>query len=153
MKYLIRSVKYFFYLLVILTLVLAGLVAFGVAEADVSKLFVNGYNSLWQIGVFLLVMSLIYPHFGFTTKPVHLAGSEEEVEPLVRKVMEERGYVLTSKEGGRMTYRKKGAVSRVLRICEDPIIFTRTVMGYDAEGLSRDLTRLVSAIEYQQQEL
>ena len=67
MKYIIRSLKYFCYLIIILTLIILALVLTGFVEADLSKMFVNGYDSLWQIALIMLAFALIYPRFGFST--------------------------------------------------------------------------------------
>ena len=49
MKYIVRSLKYYCYLLLLLVIIIAALVLTGFVEADLSKMFVNGYDSLWQI--------------------------------------------------------------------------------------------------------
>ena len=94
MKYIIRALKYFCYLAVFLTLVIGALVLTGFVEADLSKMFVNGYDSLWQMALVLLVLSLIYPRFGFSTRTAHIYGSTEELQPVVGQVMERIGYRL-----------------------------------------------------------
>ena len=42
MKYIIRSLKYYCYLMILLTLIILALVLTGFVEADLSKMFVNG---------------------------------------------------------------------------------------------------------------
>lgn len=153
MKYLVRSVKYFFYLLIILILVIVALIAFKVVEADITAIFKDGWRSVGNILIMLMVFSAIYPRYGFTSRGCRLAGATDEVEPLVRKVMEAQGYVLTSRDGDDMVFRKKDFVSRTVKMWEDAVTFTRSATGYDVEGLSRHLTRLISAIEAQQEEL
>ena len=147
MKYLLRSVKYFFYLMVILTLIIAALIACGMVESDISQIFVNGYDSLWQIALLMAVFAAIYPRFGFSTRTARVLGSDEEVAPHVIKVMEEHGYQLETRDGADMTFRKKGAVSRAFKMWEDRLTFIRRASGYDVEGLTRDLARVVAAIE------
>ena len=44
MKYIIRSLKYFCYLVIILALILVALVLTGFVEADLSKMFIHGYD-------------------------------------------------------------------------------------------------------------
>lgn len=151
MKYLLRSVKYFFYMALILALVIVALIAFKVVEADISAIFVDGWKSLWKIGVMLLFFALVYPRFGFGTRAVHLKGATEEIEPLVKQVMTGHGYVLASQTGDDMVFRRKGGFSRAVKMWEDSMTFTRSAYGYDAEGLSRDLSKLVSAIEAKQE--
>ena len=54
MKYIIRALKYFCYLIVLLAVIILALVLTGFVEADLSKMFVNGYDSLWQIALIML---------------------------------------------------------------------------------------------------
>ncbi|MCQ2182664.1 MAG: hypothetical protein MJY89_04575 [Bacteroidales bacterium] len=147
MKYLVRSAKYFIYLLVILAVVILALVAFKVVDSDISAMFVNGYDSLWQIAAVAAFFSLIYPRVGFTVRKVMAPGSAEETAPVVKAVMEGRGYELEKSDGETMTFRKRSPVTRALKMWEDRISFEKTITGYDAEGLTKDLVRIVSAIE------
>lgn len=151
MKYLLRSVKYFFYMALVLALLIVVLIALKVVEADISMIFADGWNSIWKIAVMLLVFSIAYPRFGFGTRIAHLNGATDEVEPLVMKVMDNHGYVLAKKTGEDMVFRKKDGFSRALKMWEDAVTFTRSVPGYEVEGLSRDLARIVASVESQQE--
>ena len=110
MKYFIRSVKYFFYLLVILAIIITVLVLAGFVEADISKIFINGYDSLWQICLIMAVFAAIYPKFGFSSRTAHLYGAPEDIRPTLIRVMELHGYRLekedgeVAREGGRGSY-------------------------------------------------
>lgn len=147
MKYIIRALKYFCYLAVFLTLVIGALVLTGFVEADLSKMFVNGYDSLWQMALVLLVLSLIYPHFGFSTRTAHIFGSAEELQPVVGQVMERIGYRLEGALDGGWTFRRRSPVSRALKMWEDRITVKTSGAGLEIEGLSRDLPRIVGALE------
>ena len=147
MKYIIRSLKYYCYLIVLLTLIILALVLTGFVEADLSQMFVNGYDSLWQIALIMLAFAAIYPRFGFTKRTVHLYGSPEELRPDVMRVMEVLGYKLESEKEGSFCFRRRSGLSRVLKMCEDRITLTCTGAGLEAEGLTRDLMRVVSALE------
>ncbi|MBQ6556856.1 MAG: hypothetical protein IJL86_04860, partial [Bacteroidales bacterium] len=65
MRYFIRSVKYFVQLMVILTLIIVILVVAKVVDSDISKIFVNGYDSLWQIALLMAAFAAIYPRLGY----------------------------------------------------------------------------------------
>ena len=147
MKYLIRSLKYFCFLIIILTLIILALVLTGFVEADLSKMFVNGYDSLWQMALIMLVFALIYPRFGFSKRTAHLSGSPEVVRPDVVRVMEAMGYKLEAENEGSFSFRRRSGLSRVLKMGEDRITLSPTAGGYEAEGLTRDLTRIVSMLE------
>ncbi len=147
MKYIVRAVKYFIYLIVLLTLIIAAMVLAGFVESDVSKIFVNGYDSLWQIGLLMAVFAVIYPRFGFSTRTAHFYGTPEEADAALRNVMDLHGYKLEKEEDGVKCFIKRSPVSRLLKMYEDRIVVTRTAAGLEMEGLTKDMVRLASGIE------
>ena len=147
MKYFIRSLKYYCYLMILLTIIVLALVLTGFVEADLSKMFVNGYDSLWQIALFMLAFALFYPRFGFSKRTIHIYGSQEEVRPAVMRVMQGLGYGLENDSDGRFAFRRRSGFSRALKMWEDRITLSPSVSGWEAEGLTRDLGRIVSALE------
>ena len=147
MKYIIRSLKYFCYLIILLTLIILALVLTGFVEADLSKMFVNGYDSLWQIALIMLGFAALYPRFGFSKRTVHLYGSPEELRPDIVKVMDVLGYRLENETTGSWTFLRRSGMSRALKMWEDRITLTASAAGLEAEGLTRDLVRVVSALE------
>ena len=65
MKYAIRAVKYFVYIVCIVAIVIGALMALGIVESEIDKVFRNGYNSLWQIALMFAALSAFYPLFGY----------------------------------------------------------------------------------------
>ncbi|MBO6160707.1 MAG: hypothetical protein J6O01_04415 [Bacteroidales bacterium] len=147
MKYIVRSLKYYCYLLLLLVIIIAALVLTGFVEADLSKMFVNGYDSLWQIALIMLVFAIIYPRFGFSRRTVHLYGSPEELRPTILKVMEDLGYRLAQEQDGTYGFLRRSGLSRALKMWEDRITIAPSGAGLEVEGLTRDLSRIVSALE------
>ena len=147
MKYFIRALKYYCYLLILLVVIILVLVLTGFVEADLSKMFVNGYDSLWQIALIMLVFALIYPRFGFSKRTAHIYGSPEELRPDIMKVMEGLGYRLEGEEDGRFRFLRRSGFSRALKMWEDRITLTPSGAGMEVEGLTRDLSRVVSGLE------
>lgn len=147
MKYLVRAAKYFIYLLVILTLVICALVAFKIVDSDISAMFVKGYDSLWQIAAVAAFFSLVYPRFGFTTRKALAPGAPEDTAPVVKAVMANHGYELEKAEGDNMTFRKRSPIAKALKMWEDRVSFEKTIAGYNVEGLTKDLVRIISAVE------
>ena len=147
MKYAIRAVKYFFYIIIIVAIMFGILMAVGYLDTDINSLFKNGYNSLWQIAIVFALLSALYPSFGFMKKDVIVPGEYNEIRPIVIKAMEERGYSLESEEGENLTFRRNGGLSRLTRMLEDRITLTRDITGFQMEGLRKDVVRLVYAIE------
>lgn len=147
MKYVVRSLKYFCYLMLFLVLIILVLVLIGFVEADLSQMFVNGYDSFWQIALIMLVFAIIYPRFGFSSRTVHLYGSPEELRPDVMRVMERLGYRLEKEQGGEWSFVRRSPLSRALKMWEDRITVGTSGAGLEVEGLTRDLPRIVSALE------
>lgn len=147
MKYFIRALKYYVYLLVLLAVIILALVLTGFVEADLSKMFVNGYDSLWQIALLMLVFALFYPRFGFSKRTAHVYGSPEELRPDVMKVMEGLGYRLECEKDGGYQFLRRSGFSRAVKMWEDRITLTPTGAGMEVEGLTRDLSRIVSGLE------
>ena len=147
MKYIIRSLKYFCYLLILLVIIILALVLTGFVEADLSKMFINGYDSLWQIALVMFVFALMYPRFGFSKRTAHIYGSPEELRPDIMKVMEDLGYRLESEADGKFCFLRRSGLSRALKMWEDRITISPSGAGLEIEGLTRDLSRIVSGLE------
>lgn len=153
MKYFIRSVKYFFYLMILLAVIIIALVAADLVEADISKIFVNGYDSLWQICLIMAVFAAIYPRLGFSSRTAHVYGDPQEVKQILMRVMDLHGYRLEKEEDGVTTFVKRHFVSRMFKMWEDRITVEYDVTGLRLEGLTRDLVRLVSGLEASQRDV
>lgn len=153
MKYFIRSVKYFFYLMILLAIIIIALVAAKLVEADISKIFVNGYDSLWQICLIMAVFAAIYPRLGFSSRTAHVYGDPQEVKQILMRVMDLHGYRLEKEEAGVTSFVKRNFVSRMLKMWEDRITVEYDVTGLRLEGLTRDLVRLVSGLEASQRDV
>jgi hypothetical protein len=146
MRYLIRSVKYFLYLFIILSLMIAVLMALNLVESDLDKLFVNGRDSLWQIALLMAVFAAIYPRFGYTTRFVPMAGSFEELRPGAVEMMKASGYVLEKEAEGSLSFRRRSPLSRAMKMFEDRISFTHALGGWNIEGHSRDVMVIASKL-------
>ena len=147
MKYLKRSIKYFFYLAVLLTAVILILIALKLVDGDLSTMFVNGYDSLWQIAALMAVFALIYPRFGYSVRNVHIPGSTQEIRPSVLSVMTAKGYRLQQERGEDLVFVKRSTADRIVRVYEDALTFTRTATGYEIEGRTKDIVRVAGAFE------
>ncbi len=147
MKYLVRAIKYFFYFAFLTTAVVLILVYTGMAEGDINSLFNGGYDALWKIAAFFILVAAVYPKVGFINRHLYINPSKD-IMPQMEEIMRERRYVLESRTESRMTFRVKGAGSRLVKMYEDRITLTRTADGYHMEGLRKDVLRIASALEY-----
>lgn len=152
MKYLIRSLKYYVQLLLILCVFIAVLMAFKIVDTDLDTLFINGKDSFWQIALIMAVFAAIYPRMGYTTRRVRIGGSFDEVLPVVMKVLTARGYSLKERDGENLIFRLNSVAGRIARMGEDKITFTRQLSGFDVEGLTKDVVRIISLFTDIQQE-
>ncbi|MGN1210488.1 MAG: hypothetical protein ACI4TM_02295 [Candidatus Cryptobacteroides sp.] len=147
MRYVIRAVKYFFYICIICTLMIAILVAIGSAEADIDTLFVGGTSSLWKIALLFAAVAAVYPKLGFIKRDASIAGSWDEIKEGVKSSIEERGYVFEKEEGEKMTFRFKGFTGKLTRMFEDRITVTPAFGGVTVEGPRKDVIRLCTWAE------
>lgn len=126
---------------------MAILVMAGFVEGNINKMFVHGYDSVWQICLIMAVFAAIYPKFGFSSRTAHLYGSMEEVRPKMLEVMERLGYKLEKESAESFSFVKRSLVSRVFKMWEDRIVISSGVGGLNVEGLTKDIVRVISGLE------
>ena len=149
MKYLVRVLKYFVFITVVMALILFVLAQLGIVEKDVNAMFRNGWDSLWQIGLMFLVVSAVYPRVGFCRRGARIPGTYEEIRPGLVHYMAERGYEIETEEGENLTFRRKGFLARLGKLLfEDRITFERDRAGYYIEGRTKDVVRIISGLEH-----
>lgn len=147
MKYFIRSIKYFFYLMIVLCLILAVMIFAGLVEGNIANMFVNGYDSVWQIALFMAVFAAIYPKFGYTSRNAHIYGTSDQADSCLAKVMDIHDYKLLAQEGEQRRYVKRSPIARAFRMWEDTITITPIAGGFEVEGSSKDVVRIISGLE------
>lgn len=147
-KYLARAAKYFVWFAVIFVLIIAVLIVTGLAEGSVEEMFRDGYKSLAEIAVLFLVVAAIYPKFGFTAREVYLKDDSGSVRDGIISCMESRGYSLENEDGDKMTFRLRSKVSAFFKMLEDRITITREPGSLRVEGLTKEVTRVVSSLEH-----
>lgn len=148
MKYLIRSVKYFFWFAIVLAIMMVIMSLLGMVELNLDSMFKDGIKSVWQIAVMFLVLAFVYPISGFMKKDALIPGDYADIRDGVIKVMESKGYMLETEEGENMTFRFRSMGMRAFKMFEDRITLTRTPRGFQVEGLRRIVVRIVGALEY-----
>lgn len=148
MKYIVRALKYFVYISLIVTVIMLILVALKLVSPDVNVMFREGWGSILKIALMFLAVSAIYPKFGYAKRGVRITGSYSEIRDGVVAFMEERGYELETEEGENMTFRLRNKFNRAARTWEDRITLTRELAGFYMEGISKDVARLASGLEF-----
>ena len=151
MKYLVRSIKYFFYFAFFTTLVLFALVFLNMADSNLESNFAGGSADFLKIGLFYAAVAAVYPKLAFINRKLYIDASADMQAELILFFQDYR-YVLESQTEDTMTFRIKGVGPRLIKMCEDRITITRTLDGYYMEGLRKDVLRLASGLEYKFQE-
>lgn len=149
MKYIVRALKYFVFITLVMTVILLILALAGFVPKDINEMFRNGYDSLWQIGVMFLVVAAIYPRFGFCKRGARVPGDPEQNRAEVVRFMEERGYIVEKEDTESISFRKSSFFGRLTCLLfEDRITFENYLPGYYVEGRARDVARIISGLEY-----
>lgn len=147
MKHIRRSLKYFVQTTLIFVVIIGALMLLGFVSKDISVAFRNGWTSIYYIfGIFLL-FSFIYPFFGYGKRSIRAQGEPSAHRAAIARAMEQRSYVLESEEEGVLKYHLASPVARAARLWEDTITLTPVLGGFEAEGLMRDLARVVMSID------
>ena len=147
MTYIRRALKYFIQISLILAVILLILMASGMVSWDMNIAFQHGWKSVWWILAAFAAMSLAYPFFGYQKRKINVVGDPADYKDGIAQALATRGYVLENDRDGALTFRLSSPVNRAARMWEDRITLTPVLGGFEAEGLSRDLVRVVSSIE------
>ena len=148
MKYIVRAVKYFIYICVLVSIILLVMVLAHFVSSDINVMFKEGWKSVAKIALVFAGIAAIYPLFGYRKLLAGVLGELGGLRDGVVKCMEERGYRLESEDGETMKFRSRSVLNRIFRVWEDRITITKTLGGFEVEGLSRDVARIVPALEY-----
>ena len=148
MTYLRRVLKYFLQITLLFAVIILILMGTGMVSKDVAVAFQHGWTSVWWILAAFLAMSFAYPFFGYQKRKILVNGDPAEARNGIVEALRIRGYVLEKEQGGVYTFRPASPVNRAARLWEDRITLSPVLGGFEAEGLSRDLVRVVSSIEY-----
>lgn len=147
MKYLIRSVKYFFYFAIITTLIIVALVMIGAVEGDINAIFEGGYESLWKIAVFFVIVAAVYPKVGFISRRIDTSADWDEVSAKAKAYFQEKPYILEAEDADSLSFRRRDMISRITKMGEDRIIVRKTDAGYFLEGLRKDVILYATGLE------
>ena len=142
MKYILRSIKYFVYLAIMLAIFIAALLALGFIEGPIDNIFKNGADSIWQMALIVAAFAAVYPMLGYAKRNVRIWGEPEQVWPEIVAFMNGRGYILAEGNAQNAKFRLASKLKRILRMGEDTISFTRTIGGYTLEGRTKEIVRL-----------
>ena len=146
MKYIVRSIKYFFYFAFFATAIILALVFIGLVDGDINAIFENGTADLWKIATFFALVAAVYPNLAFITRQMPLEEDKETTKEHIKSFMKERRYDLESETAEGMTFRFHGLAGRLSKMNEDRITIKWNEEGYTMEGLRKDVLRLAAGL-------
>ena len=148
MTYLRRAFKYLIQLCLLFVLIIGVLMLTGMVSTDVAVAFRKGWSSIWMILGLFAAMSAVYPLFGYGKRNIRINGDPAGLWPAIDEALTLRGYKPCGEtpDGGRR-YCLRSPLSRATRLWEDCITLTPQLGGFQAEGLVRDLARVVMSIQ------
>jgi hypothetical protein len=101
-----------------------------------------------QIAIFLFVMSVIYPFFGYATKKVYLNKGYEYDKKTIQDIFLTNRYKIECEDTEFIKFRHKSAFVRTLRMFEDTITLDFSDNPIKLEGQRKDVYRMARMIEY-----
>lgn len=153
MKYLIKSIKYFFTFIFLTFLfvcffVLTSNGTMTIAQALDPETGLWRGNSLYLIIAFFALIAAIYPSLMFVRKEVYVTGSYADNEEKINEAFTGLGYKKVSEDDQTAVYRKASAFVRFMRLYEDEITITKGESPLYVKGLRKDILRVASIINY-----
>lgn len=148
MRYFIRSLKTFVYFLLIFVIIVAFFVLSGMTEFNIETMFRNGYASLWQIAVILVLIAAVYPKVSYTDYQTCVRTGGKNLRQSITAIMQEFNYIPEKDEDDVMTFRQKNTGARLSRRYEDRITVSLGGERVCVEGLRKDVVRIVSRMEH-----
>ncbi len=145
-RYLIRAIKQLITFLIALTLIIGVFSISSGKEFSFYTLFRPGTGT--QLAIFLFVMSLIYPLFGYVTRNVHLNIGYEEDKTTIKDIFFTNRYVIESEGKEAIVFRHKSSFIRTMKLFEDTITVNISDNPIKLEGPRKDVYRLARMIEY-----
>lgn len=147
MTYIRRAVKYFIQISLLLAVIIGVLMATGMVSKDISVAFQYGWKSVWWILAIFAVMALAYPFFGYQKRMIRVNGDPALARDGIVEALKGRGYVLAGEADGVLKFHLSAPLNRAARMWEDTITLSPVLGGWEVEGLTRDLVRVIGSVE------
>ncbi len=148
MKYLIRSVKYFFYFMILCVLFVT-IVYYATEHKDgvtLQMLFTEG-GSIYKMLAMFAAFAAIYPAVGFQKKEIHVSNFAENKKEVIA-LFANANFILKEENSTKMVFRAKSPLIRIMRMCEDEITIDFSNNPIVMDGLRKDVLRFSRGVEY-----
>ena len=148
MTYLRRAVKYFIQVSLLSAVIIGVLMATGYVSKDINVALPHGWKSVWWILAIFAIMALAYPFFGYQKRKINVNGDPALAKNGIVEALKGRGYVPAGEADGILKFHLSSPLNRAARMWEDTITLSPVLGGWEVEGLTRDLVRVIGSIEY-----
>ncbi|MBQ1219745.1 MAG: hypothetical protein IIW66_00995 [Bacteroidales bacterium] len=148
MKYLIRSVKYFFYFMILCVLFVT-IVYYATEHKDgvtLQMLFTEG-GSIYKMLAMFAAFAAIYPAVGFQKKEIYVSNFKENKREVIALFLN-ANYQIKEETDTTIVFSIKNPLIRAFRMCEDEIIIDFSGNPVIIDGLRKDVLRFSRGIEY-----
>ena len=148
MKYLIRSVKYFFYFMILCVLFVT-IVYYATEHKDgvtLQMLFTEG-GSIYKMLAMFAAFAAIYPAVGFQKKEIYVSNFKENKREVIALFLN-ANYQIKEETDTTIVFSIKNPLIRAFRMCEDEIIIDFSGNPVIRDGLRKDVLRFSRGIEY-----
>lgn len=141
-QYLIRSVKYLIWLLLLFVLVFLLMILTGgsqVGPAESLQLLFGSSRGAIMICA-IVFLALLYPRYGFVRREVRgdLAVNREAL----LEAFSRSGFRLESESEAGLVFRADTGLKKALMLWEDTILVTPTETGFALEGLRKEVVKV-----------
>ncbi len=142
MKYLIRSVKYFLALCVLCVVLMGLMLATGTSALSFDDTIYVAFHTDRYLLLFvaIVVLSIIYPRFGFVTRKVE--GDVEEHREQIINAFRAAGFSLRSEQDGELIFRADNFVRKLMLLGEDEIKVSQYGQWILLDGIRRGVARV-----------
>lgn len=148
MKYLIRSVKYFFYFM-ILCMLFVTIVYYATEHKDgvtLQMLFTEG-DSIYKMLAMFAAFAAVYPAVGFQKKQLYISNFKENKREIVALFLN-ANFQIKEETQTTIVFTAKNPVIRLMRMYEDQITIDFSDNPVIIDGLRKDVLRFSRGIEY-----
>lgn len=148
MRYVIRAVKYF----IAFCVLYVGIVWLGLKSSHGMD------SSVWEsivmtmqttrgllLAVAVVLLSAMYPRFGFMTRRVECSMEEDREQLLNAFTLS--GFVLKEESDGRMVFRADNLARRIVMLFEDEVVVEQYAQWVDIKGIRRGVANAAYRLE------
>lgn len=147
MKYLVRSVKYFFALCVLCIALMGLMLMTGTSALSFDDTLYAMFHTDRYLMLFvaIVVLSALYPRFGFVVRKVE--GDVELNREQIVNAFRAAGFSLRAEEDGVMSFRADNFMQKLMLLGEDEIKVSQYGQWITLDGIRRGVARVQYRLE------